>query len=379
MRLIQDAPIKGKEVLVRVDFNVPLTSSGEIEDDYKIRASIPTIKYLMRAGAKRVILVSHLGRPVIRPKERLELIIAGNRSLILEPIANNLAERLKIKTKIKKQPIKHFTLPAYKISDRLYLLENIRFCLEEERNDRVFAKGLAGLADIYVNDAFAASHREHASVVGVTNYIPAYAGLLIEQETKQLISLFKKPIHPLVLVMGGAKILDKMLALKNLLKKADFILLGGVMANTFLKAQEVDIKLSVYEQDRLTMARELWDSASRKFILPTDFIWDKNKIVDIGPNTITHFERIINRAKTIFWNGTMGLTSLGNRSFRKGTDAMISIMSKSKATTLICGGDTIAEVDRLKMIDRIAFISTGGGATLEFLAGEQLPGLEVLG
>ncbi len=377
MKNLKEIDVKNKKVIVRVDYNVPLGKDG-IVDDARIKASLPTIKYLLQSGAKEIYLISHLGRPVVRPKEKIEAIIAGNKNLVLKPIAENLTNWLKIKTKPQIKSI-GISLPAYKLNKNIYLLENIRFDSREEKNDPEFAKELASLGEIFVMDAFGAAHRAHASIVGVAKLLPSCAGFLVEKEVENLSKLLAKPDRPFVVILGGAKIDDKIMALKNIYKKADQILLGGVMANTFLKARNYDIKKSLFESQRLEIANDLFDLAPKKYNIPVDFIWWQDKIVDIGPNTILNFEKIVSKAKTIFYNGTMGLTSLGNRSFDKGTKAIINAIANSGATSIICGGDTIAEVDALKLNSKISFVSTGGGASLEFLSGKPLPGIEILG
>lgn len=379
MKIITQEKFKNKAVILRVNFNVPLDKFGKIEDDSRIVASLPTIKYILQSKPKALILISHLGRPVVRSKEKIETIILGNKNLTLKPIAQRLADWLKIKGEIKLEKNSNFSLPFYRITKNLALMENIRFDSREEKNDLEFSKEIANLGDIYVNDAFGVCHREHASVVGITKYLPSYAGLLVEKEIKTLSSLLAKPAHPFVVISGGAKIKDKILAIKNIIKKTDFILLGGVMANTFMKTRGVDVKKSVFENDRLDVANELFDLAPRKFILPTDLVWDKEKIVDIGLSTANHFQKLIARAKTVFWNGTMGLTSLGLQRFKRGTELIASAIADSKATSVVCGGDTISEINQLGLKNKITFISTGGGASLEFLAGEKLPGIEALG
>lgn len=376
MKTVREAQLKNKKVLLRVDFNVPLNNQGEIEDDERIKASLPTIKYILQSGASELIIMAHLGRPVVRAKENMDLIIQGNKNLTLEPVAKRLAKWLKIKNEIKLVKFNGFILPAYKIAKNIYLIENIRFDSREEANDKDFAKSLASLGQIYINDAFGVSHRAHASVSAITDFIPSYLGLLMEKEITNLSKLLEKPERPFVVIIGGAKIKTKIMAIKNIIKKVDFILLGGVMANTFMKARGIDIGESVYEPDKIEVANDLFDMAAKKFILPRDIIWDRKRIVDIGPQTIENYQKIISKAKTIFFNGTMGLTSTGSQRFKRGTEAIIKSLADSSATTIICGGDTISEVNQMNLADKITFISTGGGASLEFLAGEKLPGIE---
>lgn len=397
IRELSPKDLEGKKVLVRVDFNLPITSAGKILDDFRIKASLKTIKYLLQSRVEKVILISHLGRPVVRSKEKIEKIVSGNRNLILEPMARKLADWLKIKSKPKSIFIDKINFPAYQLAKKLILLENIRFDAGEvpthrpesvggsgsrpegvgKKNDE-FARELASLGDIYVNDAFAVCHRQQASIVGISKFLPSYAGFLIGKEIKILDKLLTNPQKPFVLILGGAKVYDKMMVLKNLLKKVDFILLGGVMANTFMRARGIDVKKSVVENERMELANKLFNRAARKFILPTTLVWDKERIVDVDPRAIQQWKRYFDKAKTIFWNGTMGLTSLGIHKFTRGSAEIAKMMVESKAVTIVSGGDTIAEVNRLKLASKMTFISTGGGATLEYLAGNKLPGLEAL-
>jgi len=376
MKLLTDAQIKGKSIILRVDFNVPVDLKGNILDDSRIRAALKTIKYILKKLPKKLILITHFGRPVMRAHEKLDLIIKGNQLLTLSKVVKECAKIINYKTEIEKIQINNF--PAYKISDVIYMIENIRFFDGEEKNDIDFSKKLANLGDIYVNDAFSVCHRGHASLVGIPQFLPSYAGFQLETEIENLSSLLKKPAHPLVLILGGAKIIDKILILKNLIKKVDFVLLGGVMANTFLKTRNIDIKNSVYEPERLRLAADLFDSSSKKFILPVDIVWDNDKIVDIGPSTVLQYQKIIAKAKTIFWNGTLGFTSSGREKFRKGTLSIADAVSKSSGTSIVCGGDTLGEISRAKLISKMTFVSTGGGAALKFLAGEKMPGIEAL-
>lgn len=377
--------LKNKEAIVRVDFNVTLKSDGGIEDDTRIKASLKTIKFLLQSGVKEVYLISHLGRPVVRQKELIEKIALGNQNLTLAKVAEKLASWLKIKSPIEKISLRRIGFPAYKLSENLFLLENIRFDSREEKNDKSFAKLLSTLVSfskseqgIFINDAFAVCHRAHASVVGITNYLPSYAGFLIQKEMESLDKLISEPEKPFVLILGGAKVYDKMMVLKNLLKKVDFVLLGGVMANTFMKARNIGVRNSIVENDRLELANKLFSKSAKKFILPTTLVWDKGRIVDVDAKAIGQWQRYFDKAKTIFWNGTMGLTSLGNYKFARGSEEIAKMMANSKAKTIVSGGDTIAEVNKLKLLGKMSFVSTGGGATLEYLAGNKLPGLEAL-
>lgn len=382
MKSIKDINLKNKNILLRTDFNVTLNPEGKIIDDIRLRASLPTIRYLIKSGAKRIVIISHLGRPIIQPKATVEKIIAGNKSLVLAPVAKELAKLLKL-TIYNGQPttkLGNLNLPFYKLTDQIYLSENIRFLPEEEENNKVLSARLAKLGDLFVNDAFAVSHRTHASTVGVAKILPSYPGFLMEKEINNLTKLLAKPPKPFVLVLGGAKVGEKIKTLANLIKKINFVILGGVMANTFLASREIDVKNSLVDVKSLELADEIYSQAAGKFYLPQDLVWQGSRIVDIGKQTQNQYEKIIAKAKTIFMNGTMGLTSLGSYKYAVGTHAIIKAVAESEAIEkIICGGDTIAEVDRLNLIKKMSFISTGGGATLKFLAGEKLPGIEVLG
>lgn len=381
MKYIKDLPtkdLKDKKVVVRVDFNVPISPKGEIEDDSRIKASLKTIKFLLQSGVKEITLISHLGRPVVRPKEKIENIASGNQKLILAPVAEKLAEWLKIKSNPEKIIIKKINYPAYRISPKIIMMENIRFDWREEKNSEVLSRELASLGNIFVNDAFAVCHRAHSSVVGISKFLPSYAGFLIEREVNNLDKLLAEPEKPFVLILGGAKVYDKMMVIKNILKKVDYILLGGVMANTFMATRGIDVKRSIVEKERLELADKLFRRSPKKFIFPTSLVWDKGKIVDVDPKAVEAWKRYFDKAKTIFWNGTMGLTSMGINKYSFGTQKVAKLVAESKATKVVSGGDTIAEVAKLKMESKFDFVSTGGGATLEYLAGEKLPGLEAL-
>jgi len=387
---IRDIEVSGKRVLVRVDFNVPLDiQTGAITDDSRIRAALPTIKYLTDRGA-RVILCSHLGRPKGKVVEQLRLTVVAQRlSQILGqhitvandslgPEVDKAAESLK--------------------AGQVLLLENIRFHPEEEANDDAFARRLARLADIYVNDAFGACHRAHASIVGVPRYLPAVAGLLVEKEVNVLEGLLASPKHPFAELGGGAKVSDKIGVLKNTMDKVDSILIGGGMAATFLKAKGYQVGLSLVEDDKLELAARLMDDAAQQgvnLMLPADVvIADKLsaeaeskavsienippdwRIVDIGPQTVKNFSAELRKCRTIFWNGPMGIYEIAR--FAKGTQAMARLLTSLKATTIIGGGSTAEVVTAMKLADKMTFVSTGGGASLRFLGGEKLPGVEAL-
>ena len=387
---IRDVDVAGKRVLVRADFNVPLSGkNGVITDDSRIQATLPTIKYLTERGA-RVILCSHLGRPKGKVVEKLRLTT----------IAQRLSQILGQKVIVANDgigPEVDKAVAALKPGDVL-LLENIRFHPQEEANDNGFAQTLARLADIYVNDAFGACHRSHASIVGIARYLPAVAGLLVEKEIKVLEGLLANPSRPFAELAGGAKVSDKIKALENTMDKVDCLLIGGGMAATFLKAKGYEVGLSLVENDKLDLATKLMQRAAERklpLILPIDVVaaaelsaeteynvvavekippqW---RIVDIGPKTIDSFSEELRRCQTIFWNGPMGVCEIAQ--FARGTQAMAKLLAGLEATTIIGGGSTAEIVTEMKLADKMTFVSTGGGASLRFLSGEKLPGVEAL-
>jgi len=386
---VRDIEVKGKRVLLRVDFNVPLDETGEITDNSRIQATLPTIKYLIDQRAK-VILLSHLGRPDGKVVEGLRLtVVAQHLSQILgQPVATTL-DCIGPDTE---------TAVAGLNDGDVLLLENVRFHPQEEDNDVSFAKALAKLADIYVNDAFGAAHRSHASIVGVAKYLPAVAGLLLEREIKTLGGILENPDHPFAALLGGAKVSDKVGMLENIMDKVDSLLIGGGMAATFLKANSYEAGLSLVETDRLYTAAELMERAIRNGVnlqLPIDVVVADSssteaefkvvsinnipsdlRIVDIGPLTIRSFSRELERCKTVFWNGPMGIYEIPQ--FTEGTQAMAKLLADLKATTVIGGGSTAEVVNEMKLADKMSFVSTGGGASLRFLSGKVLPGVEVL-
>jgi phosphoglycerate kinase len=386
---IRDIDVSGKRVLVRADFNVPLDeASGAITDDSRIRATLPTIKYLIKRKA-RIILCSHLGRPGGRVDEKLRLAPVAERLSELLGRRVEVAPHCSLGAEVEKE------VEGLKEGDVL-LLENLRFQPEEMENAPAFAQALARLADIYVNDAFGASHRAHASIVGVANYLPAVAGLLLEKEIKVLEGILAKPAHPFAELAGGAKVSDKIALLENTLDKVDSILIGGGMAATFLKAKSYEVGSSLVEDDKLDFAAKLMKEAAEcgvRLLLPVDVvIADKVsaearvvpvekippawKIADIGPQTISDFSEELRRCKTVFWNGPMGIYEIAK--FAQGTQAMARLLAGLKATTVVGGGSTAEVVAAMKLADKMTFVSTGGGASLRFLGGEKLPGVEVL-
>jgi phosphoglycerate kinase len=387
---VKDVDVGGQRVLVRVDFNVPLNEeTGAITDDSRIRATLPTINYLIDQKAK-VILCSHLGRPKGKIVEKLRLIAVAQR------LSQILGQKVEVTTDSIGPEVEK-AVEKLKPGDVL-LLENIRFHPEEEANDASFAQALARLADVYVNDAFGASHRAHASIVGIAKYLPAVAGLLVEKEINILQGILAHPAHPFAELAGGAKVSDKISVLENIMDKVDCLLIGGGMAATFLKAESYEVGLSLVEDDKLDFATKLMrDAAQRgvRLILPVDVVvaaemnakskakvvpvgeipgdW---RIVDIGPQTISNFSQELRRCKTIFWNGPMGIYEIPQ--FAQGTQAMARLLAGLEATTIIGGGSTAEAVTEMKLADKMTFVSTGGGASLRFLGGGKLPGVEVL-
>lgn len=389
-KTIEDISVKGQRVLVRVDFNVPL-QNGVITDENRIEGALPTIEYLIKNGAK-VILCSHLGKPK-----------AFDPSSSLAPVAKRLSEILG-KTVIfnsEEEVVGEKTRAAVAVMNEgdVMLLENTRFRKEEEKNGEAFSKDLASIADLYVNDAFGSAHRAHSSTVGVTAFVKdAVCGYLIQKELKFLGEAVDTPVRPFVAILGGAKVSDKIAVISNLLEKVDTLIIGGGMAYTFLKAQGYSIGNSLVEEDKLDYAKEMVEKAAAKgvkLLLPVDnivadkFSADATPVVtegqdiaagfmglDIGPKSAVLFAEAAKTAKTVVWNGPMGVFEFDN--FAKGTIAVAKALAESDATTVIGGGDSAAAVNQLGFGDKMTHISTGGGASLEFLEGKVLPGIEAL-
>ena len=388
-KTIRDIDLKGKRVIVRVDFNVPQDKEGKITDDNRIVGALPTIKYLVEQNAK-VVLMSHLGRP------KGEF----NMKYSLAPAALRLSELLGRPVKMAKDVIGEDAdrIVASLKEGEVCLLENLRFHNEEEKNDPDFARKLSGYGDIYVNDAFGTAHRAHASTEGVAHYLPAVSGFLIEKELKFLGGAVEHPDRPFVAILGGAKVSDKIGVINNLLEKVDVLIVGGGMAYTFIKAQGGEIGKSLLEADRLEYALEMLEKAKEKgvkLLLPEDSVAadaysndaniqvvDSYKIpegylgLDIGPKAQKAFAEAIRGAKTVVWNGPMGVSEMSN--FAAGTVAVAKAMAESDAVTIIGGGDSAAAVVQLGFGDKMSHISTGGGASLEFLEGLELPGVAAL-
>jgi phosphoglycerate kinase len=388
-KTIEDVDVTGKRVLVRVDFNVPLTEDGKVADDKRIVAALPTIQYLLEHKAK-VILCSHLGRPKgVTPEfsmapvgERLSVLLPDTRIWMADDVIGESAR----------------TAVADMKEGEIVLLENVRFHPEEEKNDPEFAKQLASLADLYVSDAFGTVHRAHASTVGVAAYLPAVAGFLIGKELGIMGKALEDPERPFVAILGGAKVSDKIGVITNLLDKCDSLIIGGGMAYTFLKAQGYEIGTSLLDADSIGLAKDIMAKAKAKgtnFLLPLDNVVAteykadaEHKVVDstnmpagwmgldIGPKTVEAFRKVILVAKTVIWNGPMGVFEMP--AFAEGTRAIAQACADCKGTTIIGGGDSASAVKKLGFAKQMTHISTGGGASLEFLEGKVLPGVAVL-
>ena len=389
-KTVKDIDVNGKKVLVRCDFNVPIDSeTGKITDNRRIRAALPTIQYLLDHNAK-VILCSHLGRP----KGEFNLKYS------LKPVAEELSKLLNKDVKLAKDVIGESAkgLTSNMKEGDIVLLENVRFHKEEEQNDPEYSKALASMAEIYVNDAFGTAHRAHSSTTGVADYLPAVSGFLIEKELEFLGGALENPKHPFVAILGGAKVSDKIGVIENLLDKVDTLIIGGGMAYTFYKAQGHHIGTSICEEDKLDLAKSILEKAQEKgvkLLLPVDNhvsseysnngeekMVDSTEIpdgfmgLDIGPKTIEKFEEAVKDAKTVVWNGPLGVCEFDK--FATGTKAVATMLSKLDAITIIGGGDSAAAIEKLGLADKMTHISTGGGASLEFLEGKTLPGIACL-
>ncbi len=387
---IRDLDFQGRRVFCRVDFNVPIDGDGRISDDSRIVAALPTLQYILDQGG-RLILASHLGRPKGQPKPEFSLA----------PVAFQLERLLGRPVFMAADCVGPAVLKqAESLKDgQLMLLENVRFHAGETTNDPEFARQLAGLAELYVNDAFGTAHRAHASTVGVARLLsPAAAGLLIEKEIRYLGQAVSEPVRPLVAVIGGAKVSDKLPAIENLLNKVDSLLIGGGMAYTFLRAKGFSLGKSLVEEDRIELAGELLQQAEQKgvrLLLPRDHAAaedfsadaecrivgnsdfpDNCMALDIGPDTAAEYAEILSRAGTVLWNGPMGVFEFPR--FAKGTFAVARALADSDAVTIIGGGDSVAAINQSGLAARMTHISTGGGASLEFLEGKELPGIAVL-
>ncbi|CAJ38216.1 phosphoglycerate kinase [Methanocella arvoryzae] len=390
IKTVNDIDVTSKRVLLRVDFNVPMEKSGGgIRDDTRIRVCLPTIRYLLDHHAK-VIICSHLGRPKGKIDETLRMT----------PVARRLSELLGQPVKSLKEcvgPEVEKVVSSMNDGD-VVLLENLRFYPGEEKNDPEFAKGLARLADVFVNDAFGASHRAHASVVGVTNYLPSVAGFLMEKEVTSLGGLLEKPERPFAAVIGGAKVSDKLDVLDNIVPDVDVLIIGGGMTATFLKSRGNRVGKSLVEDDKIQYVRDLSEQAKShdvRLLLPTDVVVSPSLdgtsesrtvsvsdipdgwfIGDIGPQTIAEYTGALSGCKTVFWNGPMGVFEV--EQFATGTREIASTIARLDAVKVVGGGSTVEAVTRLGVADQMTHVSTGGGATLEFISGKQLPGVKAL-
>ena len=381
---IRDLAISGKRLFIRVDFNVPLANGGkEITSDKRIQAALPTLRYALEQGAGLVV-ASHLGRPNGKPSAELSLA----------PVCKRLSELLGMPVTMAPDCVGPEVDALKPAPGQVLLLENLRFHPEEEANDSGFAKQLAGLCDLYVNDAFGTAHRAHASTVGMIQFMPrAAAGLLMEQELNYLTLVTQRPEHPAAAILGGAKVSDKIEVISNLIAIVDHLLIGGAMAYTFLKSQGKAVGKSLVEDDKLDLAADLLKRFADKIMLPTDHVVsrefragapsdtvdeipDGTMGLDIGPKTIAEFETVIGNAKTIIWNGPMGVFEMPP--FDRGTMAIAQAIAKSTGVSVVGGGDSEKAVKTAGVGSKISHISTGGGASLEFLAGEALPGITAL-
>ncbi len=385
---LKDFDLKNKTVLVRADFNVPLDASLNITDDIRIQATLPTLKYILEHGAKKLVLMSHLGRPDGKPVAKYSL----------KPVAARLKDLLGQDVLFLNDCVGDtIKQDIDKAKEKVILLENLRYHAEEEANDAGFAKQLASLAGIFVNDAFGTAHRAHASTEGVTHFLKSAAGFLLEKEIKYLGGAVSNPQKPFMVILGGAKVSDKIGVIENLLPKCDAIIVGGGMAYTFLKAQGKQIGNSKLEKDKLDLAKSILNQAKRlnkEILLPVDNlvvdnidpnakteivgdnIPDGKIAVDIGPKTVKLFEDKLKSAKTIVWNGPLGIFEMD--AFSQGTQEVAKFIATLKTTSIIGGGDTAAAIAKFKLEDKMAHISTGGGASLEFLEGKTLPGISAL-
>jgi len=386
---VKDVEVRGKRVLVRADFNVPLNEQGEITDDTRIRGSLPTLEYLIKGGA-RIILASHLGRPKgkVNPKYSLA------------PVAKRLSELLGQNVPLAGDCVGPIAMDAIsKLQDgQVLLLENLRFHAEEEENDPTFARGLSTLAELFVNDAFGTAHRAHASTEGVAHFIPAVAGLLMQKEVEFMGNALERPERPFVAIIGGAKVSDKIGVIENLLEKVDALIIGGGMANTFLKAQGYNVGKSLLEDEKVDLAKQLIEKAKAKGVkleLPIDVvvalafeadsphhtasvseIKDGEMALDIGSASAERFAALISTARTVIWNGPMGVFEMD--AFAKGTERVAQAVANCQGITIVGGGDSVAAVQKMGVADQMTHISTGGGASLEFLEGKVLPGVAAL-
>lgn len=364
MYTLNQLEFKNKTVLLRVDYNVPVNPDGTVADTARIVETKPTIQYLRDHGAK-IVLMAHFGRP----KSKV------NDAMRFGPVVPAISQVLGCAVQYAAEPIGDSVKAsiAQLQSGDVLLLENIRFYPGEESNDPAFAQQLASLGDLYVNDAFGAAHRAHASTAGMAQYLPHAAGLLMQREVEELSKLLTAPAHPVVAIIGGAKISTKLALIQNLLPKVDKLLLGGALANTLMLANGYPVKKSLVEADLVDTVKGL---ISDKLLLPDDVVWGDERILDIGPNTVATYTAAIQGAKTIIWNGPMGMFEKAE--FAAGTLGIATAVAASGAYSVLGGGETVSAIHQAHLADQVSFISTGGGAMLEFLEGKQLPGIEAL-
>jgi phosphoglycerate kinase len=382
MKLLKEANVNGKKVIVRFGYDVPI-KDGKVQDDTRIKESLPTINYLLGKKAK-IIIISHQGRPDGKAVEELKL----------KPVAARLSELIGKQVKTASDCIGEDAISAANSlkEGEILVLENLRFHKEEEANDDAFSKQLASLGDIYVNESFPVCHRKHASIVGITKFIPSYCGFLLQKEIEMLGKLIESPEKPFIAVLGGAKVSDKIGVIESLSKKADLILIGGAMQFTFLKGQGLETGTSLVEPEKVEDAKKMLENG--KIVLPVDAVIAESKDskvvetvpiskmpagkrgLDIGAKTVNLFSDKLKGARTIVWNGPLGMFEI--EAFSKGTTAIAKAIASSKATTIAGGGDTIAAIEKAGVKGKFTFISTGGGAMLEFLEGKELPGIAAL-
>ena len=385
-KTIRDIDVSGKRVLVRCDFNVPM-QDGKITDDIRITSALPTVKYLIENNAK-VILMSHMGRPKGEPKPEFSL----------KPVADRLSQLLGKEVIFAASDVVVDDKVRETAEEQVMLLENVRYRKEETKNEEPFTGQLAQLGEIFVNDAFGTAHRAHCSTAGLAEYMPSVSGFLIEKEVKFLGDALENPERPFVAIMGGAKVGDKIPVIENLLKKVDSLIVVGGMSYTFFKAMGYEIGTSILDEESIELAKELMEKAKAvgvQLMLPVDTVcakefdnssekgvFDRDKIpadmmgMDIGPKTIDMYKKVISTAKTVVWNGPAGVFEMPN--FAEGTKAIAEALAKSEAVTIIGGGDSAAAVEQFGYADKMTHISTGGGASLEFLEGKELPGISCL-
>ena len=386
-RTLESLDVAGRRALVRVDFNVPLKADGGVGDATRLRASLPTVRWLLNHGARAVILMSHLGRPDGKP----------NPAYSLRPVAASFAELLGQRVEFAADCVGDDVERAVRSLEpgAVLLLENLRFHQEEEANDPGFARRLANLGDVYINDAFGTAHRAHASTVGIARYLPSAAGLLMQREIEALGGALESPKRPFVGIVGGAKISTKIAVLENLLPRVDKLLVGGAMMFTFLKARGCQVGRSLVEDEHVALARRIAEEAGAKLVLPADTVaapelraGARTQVVDacavpdglmgldVGPRTVASWARVVQEAGTVLWNGPLGAYEVAD--FAKGTAELAKALADSAATSIVGGGDLVAAIEAAGVADRMSHVSTGGGASLEFIEGKVLPGVAAL-